>query len=217
MKGGFATKKRGFLLAEGLVGLALMSLVLAVSLKSFRGEGFKAQTADREFMNKLKAAITEQRVRAVKEPGIGYQFVLPGDGAVHFRRQTKTYRTLDEPDYRVYIQKGVHWQIITQRDFTSWTTAGTNGFTILVYKKDRLLAKLIFQVVTSSFREEYYGSEPKAQAAPQGAPPQGLHFRLASGAGLSYADGEPQPGPGAGVCRRAGQPRHGCLKGRADL
>lgn len=159
MKRSLFHKRRGFLLAELLFSLALFSVVLAISVQALAQAPFKERVRDVAFMNRLKGAIVNQRVRSVREPGVGYNFLLPGDGTVLFNRQGSTYLVLKEPDYRVYIQPGVSWRVLVMPDFKNWTTnLGTNGFTLSIYKKDRLLAKLVFQVATSSFREEIYGN-----------------------------------------------------------
>ncbi len=150
-------KRRGFLLAEVLFALGLFSMVLLISIQSLNGNPYQERARDFAFMNQFKGAIVNQRVRAVREPGVGFNFVMPGDGRVLFNRHTSTYLIMDDPDYRVYIQKGVWWKVLTLVNFKNSTSQGTNGFTIEIFKKGTLLGKLIFQVATSSFREEFYG------------------------------------------------------------
>ena len=155
MKQKLKGKRRGFLLAEVLFALAVFSIVLAMSIGTIGQTPFKERSRDIAFMNRLKGAIVNQRVRSVREPWVGYNFVMPGDGTVLFHRHTSTYLILNDPDYKVYIEKGVSWKVLMMPNFKSWTDRGTNGFTITIDKRDKLMAKLIFQVVTSSFREEF--------------------------------------------------------------
>lgn len=155
---GASGRKNGFTVWELLVALVVLSAVSSFTIANFPMGPFKAEVRDTAFMNRLKGAILEQRIRCVKEPGIGYNFILDGSGSVRFQRQGSVYLKLDDPAYRAYIQKGVWSGVVTLWDFTSCTMQGTNGFTISVYKDGRLLGRLIFQVATSTFREEYYGS-----------------------------------------------------------
>lgn len=153
MKG---AKQRGFLLLELLLVLTLFSLTITLSVTALKPRGFQEHVRDVAFLNRLKGAILEQRIRCVREPGIGYNFVLPGNGTVLFYRQGSLYLKLAEPDYQVWIEEGVPVQIQTFWDFKSRTKEGNNGFTISIFKKGQLLAKLIYQVGTSTFREEFY-------------------------------------------------------------
>lgn len=152
------TKHRGFLLAELLFALFIFSIVLTISVQPLSQAPFKERARDVAFMNQLKGAIVNQRFRAVREPGVGYNFVLSSDGSVLFSRQTSTYLILNDPDYRVYIQKGARTKVFAMSDFRNVTEQGTSGFTITIEKRGKLMDKLIFQVVTSSFREEFYGN-----------------------------------------------------------
>lgn len=151
-------RRNGSTILEILVILMVVSTVAAVSVHNVPLGAFEREVSDVAFMNRLKGAITGQRIRAVKEPGIAYDFILDGSGSVRFQRKGSLYLKLDDPTYRVYVQPGAWCKVLTLWGFTNRTLQGTDGFTISVYKNSRLLGKLIFQVTTSTFREEFYGS-----------------------------------------------------------
>ncbi|NLB22078.1 MAG: type II secretion system protein [Clostridium sp.] len=151
-------KKRGFSLLEVVFALGLFSLILSLTIKPFKTESFQREIRDKVFMNQLKSAITDQRIRAVREHSIGYYFVLNGTGSVRFIGSGKEYLVIDDPIYRVKHKSGQWTSILTTTDFKNQTNNGQNAFTILIFRKDQLMGELVFQVGTSTFREKYYGT-----------------------------------------------------------
>lgn len=150
-------RQKGFSLVETVFALTLFSLILSLSITPFKNKSFQKQVADQVFMNQLKGAITQQRIRAAREHSLGYSFVLNGTGSVRFTYSGKDYFVIDDPVYRVNLPSGQWTSILTTTDFKNRTSQGQNGFSIYIYRKDQLMGKLIFQVATSTFREEYYG------------------------------------------------------------
>lgn len=155
--GGRSGTRRAFTILEIFYAMMLLSVVLMISLPPLRDQGFAARVRDTAFLDELKGAIIEQRVRTLKEPTIGYTFIIDGKGAVRFNRSALCYHQINDPVYRVYIQPGAWVQVLTLTDFRNRLTTGQDGFTIAVWRDGRIIARLIFQVATSTFREEYYG------------------------------------------------------------
>lgn len=150
-------RRRAFSILEVFYAMLLFSVVLMIAVPPMRDQGFAARVRDTAFVDELKGAIIDQRMRSLKEPTIGHTFVIDGKGAVRFNRSAICYHQINDPLYRVYIQPGAWVQVLTLPDFRNRLTTGQDGFTIAVWRNDRIIARLIFQVGTSTFREEYYG------------------------------------------------------------
>lgn len=151
-------KRSGYSLVELIFALALFSLILMLSVKPFSSASFQREAMDAAFMNQLKAAILQQRILAARDHSPGYQIILDGQGKAIFRNQGRSYLTLDDPVYRVYRNIGERVEIQTKIDFRN-TLDGKNGFTLHIYRKDRLMGKLIVRAITSTIREEYDDSD----------------------------------------------------------
>lgn len=149
-------RRQGFSTLEILFAMMLLGVVLAISVPPLTNPRFRERIRDNAFMDGLKGAIIDQRVRYIREPGTGYNFIVDGKGAVRFNRQGVCYLHLDDPVYRVYIQPDVWVNVLTLADFKNRTSTGQDGFTLSIHKSGRLMARLVFQVATSTFREEYY-------------------------------------------------------------
>lgn len=151
-------KKRGFSLLEVVFALSLFSLILSLTIKPFKMESFQREISDKVFMNQLKSAITNQRIRAAREHSLSYHFVLNGKGSVCFTYSGKDYLVIDDPIYRVKLKSGQWTSILTTPDFKNQTNNGQNAFSIYIYRKGQLMGELVFQVGTSTFREKYHGA-----------------------------------------------------------
>lgn len=149
-------KRQGFLLMELLFIMTLFSIVMTISITRLDPRSFQEHVNDIAFMNELKGAIIRQRMQSAKELGIGFNFFLTGDGSITFVRNGKHQLVLDDPTYRVYIIKGQYAQINTQWSFNNRPLSGENGFTLKVYKAERLLSELKYQFNTHTFHEVFY-------------------------------------------------------------
>lgn len=154
---GTGRKRRGFLLMELLFVMILFSVIMTVSITLLKPAAFQEHARDIEFMNELKGALLRHRIQSVREPTLGFVINLPGDGRAVFMRQGRTQTVFDDPVYRIYHRKGTFSQIVTRWNFKSLAgNPGSNAYTLRIYKKGRLMAELVYQLGTSTFRENYY-------------------------------------------------------------
>lgn len=150
-------KRPGFLLMELLLVMALFSAVLTVTITMLRPAGFQAHVQDVAFVNRFKGALLRHRMQSVREPTQGCVVDLPGDGRAIFKKQGKPQTVFDDPVYRIYHRKGTPSQIVTRWNFKSQMGhTGSTAYTLVIYKGDRLMTELIYQLGTSTFREVYH-------------------------------------------------------------
>lgn len=151
------TARRGFLTAELVIAMAVLTVILSFTLPHLAGIHYGDRVADRAFIHRLKSAILDQRIRALTDPGRSYSITVDGTGCVDFKCGAAIYRKLSGPAYQVFVQKGVRTDIMSTINFRNRTWGGQDGFTLGIWKNGHHLANLVFQVGTSTFREEYYG------------------------------------------------------------
>ncbi|PKK39219.1 hypothetical protein ABB02_01451 [Clostridiaceae bacterium JG1575] len=149
------TKRKGSLLLELCLAFLLISLLLTWSLPRVSIRAYQEKTADRLFVQELKSSILKQRMEAARTRGKGFVFDLPGDGRVVFKTQGKIVKVIEDPLRRCYVLKRTYAQITTLRTFKNTTERGQTGFTLTIEKRGEPMARLIFQVGTSSIREEW--------------------------------------------------------------
>lgn len=148
--------KKAHLLMEMAVVLSLLALILGLTLPPFLSNHLKDRVKDRAFINGVKSAILDQRMRSAREPAKAYSMTLLRDGTMRFNQGPNVYFKITSGTYQVAVNLGELTTIYTLPDFKNRTQYGNNGFTINIYKNRQVISRLIYQVGTSAFREEYY-------------------------------------------------------------
>lgn len=148
-------KRKGALLLEMVLSLAILAILLTVTFAGFFASPFRQRTANRAYMNSLKSALLDQRMRSVREPGHVYRFRIDSKGTVSFYRAATLYMELKGEGYQTFVKgrRGASYEINTLWDFKNRAQEGNNGFTLNIYKDQRLIGQLIYQVGSSTFRE----------------------------------------------------------------
>ncbi|MFB0917632.1 MAG: type II secretion system protein [Clostridiaceae bacterium] len=157
---GLSNKKRGFTIMELLVVMSLFSLIISVTISGFKKSDYTEKIRNEAYFAKVKGSFLKVRLKASQGEIVHSSITLTQDGSVYFTGGSN-YPKLSVKDsgYFTYLEgkKLDGATILTSPNFKNLIQgASNNGFTIGIEKKGKLLGKLIFQVGTSAYREEYY-------------------------------------------------------------
>gem|GEM_PF-4456802 len=153
-------KKNGFTIMELLVVFSLLSLIMCITLTGFKNSDYTEKIRDEAYFAKVKGSFLKVRLKASQGEILHSSITLTQDGAVYFTGGSNYPKlSIKDSSYFTYLEgkKVEGATILTSSNFKNLVQgASNNGFTISIDKKGKLLGKLVFQVGTSAYREEYY-------------------------------------------------------------
>ncbi len=151
---------RGFLTMELLVFMMLLAGIMGMSLSGFDHAQYTERIETEAFAAKVKGAFIRVRLRAANGEFSYTTLCFNPDGSIQYTGGGKAPKTaVKVSGYSAYIEgrKGVQIFMNTTMSFKNMVSGASNsGFTICLDRGGKLIGRLIFQVGTSSFREEYY-------------------------------------------------------------